>query len=337
VDAGLTEVKDLIPIWMEEHKVPGVSISLFEDGEIVWSRDIGVRSSKCGVPVTPDTVFEAASISKPVFAYAVLGLHERGIIDLDAPLDDYLPEPYLDDDPRLHLITMRRVLCHSTGFQNWRKEEPLKIHFEPGERFSYSGEGYMYLQRVVEEVTGLPLEGFMEGALLGPLGMVDSSYVWLDGYEGRMAYPHDEEGKAGGLRRRSEAKSASSLYSTSLDIARFMIEIMEPSDRDSPHLSPETVDEMLKPQMRVNDSISWGLGWGLQHANDGDSFWQWGDNGGYKNFATASRERGEGVVVLTNGANGLKLCEELLPMAMRGPQPAFGEFLNVMREKGYII
>ena len=337
MDVGLTEVKDLIPIWMEKHTVPGVSISMFEDGEIVWSRDVGVRSSKCGGQVTPDTIFEAASISKPVFAYAVLGLHERGIIDLDAPLDDYLPEPYLDDDPRLSLITTRRVLCHSTGFQNWRREEPLKIHFEPGERFSYSGEGYVYLQRIVEEVTGLPLEGFMERALLGPFGMADSSYVWLDEYEGRMAYPHDEEGKVGELRRRSEAKSASSLYSTSRDIARFMIEIVEPSDRDGPHLSPETVDEMLTPQMRVNDSISWGLGWGLQHANNGDSFWQWGDNGGYKNFAMASRERGEGIVVLTNGANGLKLCEELIMMVMRGPQPAFEEFLNVMRGKGYII
>jgi len=322
---------------MEKYKVPGVSVSLIEDGEIVWSEGIGVRHSEYGVPVTPDTVFEAASISKPVFAYAVLGLCERGIIALDDSLDGYLPEPYLDDDPRLSLITMRRVLCHSTGFQNWRREEPLGIHFEPGERFSYSGEGYMYLQRVVEEVTGLPLEEFMEGALLGPLRMADSSYVWLDGYEGRMAYPHDEEGKAGELRRRSEAKSASSLHSTSRDIARFVIENMEPSNRDGPRLSSETVDEMLRPQIGVNDSVSWGLGWGLQHADDGGSFWQWGDNGGYKNFAVASRERGEGVVILTNGANGLKLCEELVPEVMRGPQPAFGDFLNVMGDRGYII
>jgi CubicO group peptidase (beta-lactamase class C family) len=152
-----------------------------------------------------------------------------------------------------------------------------------------------------------------------------------------MAYPHDEEGKAGEIRRRPEAKSASSLYSTSRDIARLVIENMEPSSRDSPSLSPETVDEMLRPQMRVNDSVSWGLGWGLQHADDGDSFWQWGDNGGYKNFAVAFRERREGIVVLTNSVNGLKLCEELVPEVMRGPQPAFGDFLNVMGDRGYII
>jgi len=331
------DLEDRISSLIEKYNVPGVSVSLIEDGEIVWSEGIGVRHSEQGSPVTPDTVFEAASISKPVFAYAALGLWERGIIALDGSLDGYLSEPYLDGDPRLSLITMRRVLCHSTGFQNWRGEGPLGIHFAPGERFSYSGEGYVYLQRVVEEVTGLPLEEFMEGALLAPLGMADSSYVWLDGYEGRMAYPHDEEGEAGELRRRSEAKSASSLYSTSRDIARFVIENMEPSDRDGPRLSPGTVDEMLGPQMRVNDSVSWGLGWGLQHADDGDSFWQWGDNGGYKNFVVASRERGEGVVILTNGANGLKLCEELVPEAMGGPQPVFRDFLNVMGDRGYVI
>jgi len=330
------DLEDRITFLMEKHTVPGVSLCLIEDWEIAWSEGIGVRSSECERQVTPDTVFEAASISKPVFAYAALGLHERGILDLDVPLDGYLPGPYLVDDPRLSLITMRQVLRHSTGFQNWRREEPLEIHFEPGGRFSYSGEGYMYLQRVVEVVTGLPLEGFMEGALLGPFGMADSSYVWSDGYEGRMAYPHDEEGKAGELRLRLEAKSASSLYSTSRDIARFMIEIMEPSDRDA-HLSQKTVNEMLRPQMKVNDSVSWGLGWGLQHTSSGCAFWQWGDNGGYKNFAVASRGRGRGVVVLTNGAKGLRLCEELVPEVMGCRQPAFGDFLNVMSKREYII
>jgi len=322
---------------MEKHSVPGLSMTLIENGGIAWSKGFGVRSSESCEAVTPDTVFEAASISKPVFAYAALGLYEGSAIELDAPLDGYLSEPFLEGDPRLPLITMRRVLCHTTGFQNWRRETPLEIHFEPGERFSYSGEGYMYLQRVVEAVTGLPLEAFMERNLLGPFGLEDSSYVWCDEYEGRMAHPHDEKGKAGELRRRPEAMSASSLYSTSEDLARFMFEIVGPSSRDAHHRSPATVNEMLTPQIRINDYISWGLGWGLQHTDDGVSFWQWGDNGGYKNFAIASREQGNGVVILTNGANGLRLCEEIIPALMRGPQPVFGEFLNVMRDKGYII
>lgn len=330
------ELEDRITFLMEKHTVPGVSINLIEDWKLVWSEGIGVRSSEYKKQVTPNTVFEAASISKPVFAYAVLGLHERGVLDLDEPLDGYLPDPYVDDDPRLSLITMRQVLCHSTGFQNWSGEELVEIHFEPGERFSYSGEGYRYLQRVVEALTGLPLEKFVEGALLRPFGMADSSYVWLDGYEGRMAYPHDEEGKAGELRRRLEAKSSSSLYSTSRDIARFVIEIMEPSGRDA-QLSKKTRDEMLKPQVRVNDSVSWGLGWGLQQTNCGYEFWQWGDNVGYKIFVVASKEQGRGVVVLTNGANGLRLCEELVPEVMGCRQPAFEDFLNVMWKKEYII
>lgn len=321
---------------MERHSVPGVSMTLVEEGEIAWSEGLGVMS-KSGEPVTPDTIFEAASISKPVFAYAALRLYERGVINLDVPLDGYLSEPFLEGDPRLPLITMRRVLCHTTGFQNWRREKPLEIHFEPGERFSYSGEGYMYLQRVVEELSGLQLERFMEGALLGPFGMADSCYVWRDDFEGRAASPHDGEGKAQGLRHRSEAMSASSLYSTSEDLARFIAEIIEPSSGDEHHLSRDTVEEMLKPQVAVNDSISWGLGWGLQHGVDGSSFWQWGDNGGYKNFAVASRERGWGAVVLTNGANGLRVCEEVLPEAVGAGMPAFREFLQDTRDRGYMI
>jgi len=166
---------------MDKHSVPGLSMTLIESGDIAWSKGFGVSSSESGDAVTPETVFEAASISKPVFAYAALSLHESGAIDLDAPLDGYLSEPFLEGDPRLSLITMRRVLCHTTGFQNWRRENPLKIHFEPGERFSYSGEGYMYLQRVVEEMTGLPFETFMKRMLLSPFGMEGSSNVWLNG------------------------------------------------------------------------------------------------------------------------------------------------------------
>src|SRR5207248_1472461 len=105
--------------------------------------------------VDMDTVFEAGSTSKPVFAYAVLKLCEKGVMNLDTPLTKYTSRRFLEADPRLELITARHVLSHTTGFQNWRsKEEPLKIHFTPGEKWSYSGEGYGYLQSVVTQLTG---------------------------------------------------------------------------------------------------------------------------------------------------------------------------------------
>ncbi|UCD45319.1 MAG: beta-lactamase family protein [Candidatus Bathyarchaeota archaeon] len=332
-----SDLEELFLASMERHSVPGVSMTLVEGGEVAWSEGLGAMSSETGEPVTPDTIFEAASISKPVFAYAALRMHERGVIEIDAPLDGYLSEPFLEGDPRLSMITMRRVLCHTTGFQNWRREKPLEIHFDPGERFSYSGEGYVYLQRVLEELSGLPLERLMEDAILDPFGMADSCYVWRDDFEGRTASPHDGDGKVQEIRHRSMAMSASSLYSTSGDLDNFIAEIVEPSSMDESHLSRNIVEEMLRPQVAVNDSISWGLGWGLQHGVDGDSFWQWGDNGGYKNFAVASREGGWGAVVLTNGANGLRVCEEVIPEAVGAGMPAFSEFLSGAREKGYIL
>jgi CubicO group peptidase (beta-lactamase class C family) len=124
-------------------------------GKTSWVRGFGVNETKKGAPVTEDTIFEAASLSKPVFAYGVLKLVEQRKLGLDVPLTTYLPKPYIQDDDRLNKITARIVLSHRTGFPNWRGDgKPLAIHFTPGERFSNSGEGYIYLQHVVEQITG---------------------------------------------------------------------------------------------------------------------------------------------------------------------------------------
>src|SRR6185295_2724162 len=101
-----------------------------------------------GRPVDPRTIFEAASISKPIVALGALDLVRRGALSLDTPLDAYLPEPYLPVDRRASTITARMVLGHTTGFPNWRpRGEPLALLRDPGTRFGYSGEGYVYLQR----------------------------------------------------------------------------------------------------------------------------------------------------------------------------------------------
>lgn len=134
-------------------------------------------------------------MSKTVFAYAVMKLCERDVIGLDTPLTKYSPKPFLEGDPRLELITARHVLSHTTGFQNWRSDkEPLKIHFTPGEKHMYSGEGYSYLQSAVTHMTGQPIEPYMKANLLVPFGMTASGYAWNDTFEKRMARPHDQKG-----------------------------------------------------------------------------------------------------------------------------------------------
>ena len=161
---------------MKKNLIPGIAISIIKEGEIFWSKDLGVKNYQTKEPVDNNTVFAAASLSKPLFAYIVLKLSEQGKLNLDIPLTQYTKKPYIND-PRLKTITARMVLSHTTGFPNWSGNRQVWIEGTPGTRFTYSGEGYLYLQRVIEEITNLPLHQYIKDILLTPLGMNNSSYI----------------------------------------------------------------------------------------------------------------------------------------------------------------
>ncbi len=333
-----------IPEWMAQANVVGLSVALLQAAAstgappAIWQRGFGLKDAESGDPVTPGTVFQAASLSKPVFAYAVLVASAGGLLDLDVPLSTYLPEPYIPDDPRLHRITARHVLSHTPGFPNWRpKDGPLRIHFPAGERFAYSGEGYVYLQRVVEHLSGQPSDAWMRSRLLGPLGMHRSSYVWTDAYETLAARGHDEEGKPRELHRMREPNAAYSLYTTPSEFARFVAALLQPPEGTA-YLSADQVEQLLAPQVPVNDAgfdaerpasdvrasehVSWGLGWGLQHAPGPEAFWHWGDNGDFQAFAMGSRPLGRAMVCMSNSKSSRGLWADLFGLAFGGEQPA---------------
>ena len=179
-----------LPRLLELASVPGLAMALINDGR-VWARGFGRAIEDPAQSVSTDTVFEAASLGKPVFAYAVLRLVDAGLLDLDRPLYDYLPIPDANS-ARMKRVTPRQVLSHTTGLPNWRQQPgPLEPAREPGKNFSYSGEAYFYLQRVVEAVTGKPFDRHMHEQVFGPLGMKQSSYVWLPEFESRMAAGYD--------------------------------------------------------------------------------------------------------------------------------------------------
>ena len=314
----LTDLRKLIPKLLEEAVVPGLSIALIKDAKLAWRDGFGVKDNASKAPVDNDTVFEAASVSKTVFAYAVMKLCERGVIGLDTPLTKYSPKPFLEGDPRLELITARHVLCHTTGFQNWRSDrEPLKIHFTPGEKHLYSGEGYSYLQSVVTHVTRQPIEAYMKANLLVPFGMNASGYAWNDKFEKRMALPHDQKGNPFANNKPDEKAiaryaAAGELRTTPADYARFLIEVIEPKKSDAFRLNKESHKEMLRPQVKVGDSSSWALGWQIQHGEKGDLIMHGGDNKGFHAFAGASLERKWGLIIMTNGENGTQVINKLI-------------------------
>jgi CubicO group peptidase (beta-lactamase class C family) len=291
-------------------------------------------NAKTKEPVTGDAVFEAASLSKPIFAYAVLKLVDSGKLDLDRPLVKYLNRPYIENDDRVNLITAHRVLTHTTGFPNWRpRGGDLKIFFNPGERFSYSGEGFVYLQKVVEHITGEPLNDVMTKLVFEPLGMGSSSYVWQKGYDSLKVTGHDGAGDPTEKRKPAEANAAGSLQTTAADYARFMIAIMNGAG-----LKEATIKEMLRPQIKVDEGcencaatpptgklspiISWGLGVGLQQMGEGLTFWHWGDNGDVHCFMLGYPKPKLGIAVFTNSGNGMGIIPELISAAISGKQPA---------------
>lgn len=178
---------------MQAFAVPGVAIAVVEAGEVAWSRPFGVTHALTRQPVDARTIFEDASLSKPVFAYLVLQLVDQGLVDLDRPLVQYRRPDYLARHPWIDRITPRDVLRHSTGLPNWRKSpatEPLVPSVEPGTRIDYSGEAIFWLQLVVESITGQSLDESMQARLFGPAGMRDSSFTWNADLASRSVYGH---------------------------------------------------------------------------------------------------------------------------------------------------
>lgn len=315
---------------LNEAAVPGAVVALVEDGKPDDFVSGGVRGGLAEAPVDALTVFDAASLSKPVFAHIVLQLVDRGDLALDAPVAHYLPG-YLPVDGRSASITVRHLLSHSGGLPNWRNADyPLRPWFEPGERFSYSGEGYLYLQRAVEAITGEKLDVLATRLVFQPLGMARSSYIWQSRFDGNRAWPHDVYGMRALGNKPAEANAAWSLQTCAVDFARFLRAVL-----DGEGLKTETSRLWLSPQVEVKHAgtqslgpgtedvvtdVAWGLGWGLEVS--AGTFFQWGDNGPFTAFTLGSATLRKAVVVFTNANSGMSIMPELMASLFAGERPS---------------
>jgi CubicO group peptidase (beta-lactamase class C family) len=304
---------------MKAHRTPGVSIAAVEDLKITWIKGFGVANARTGERVTTNSLFEAASMSKPLFAYAALKLVEEGHLELDRPLVEYLDEPYLKDAPRHLEITTRMVLSHTTGFPNWRKGgwregKTVPVNFEPGTKFGYSGEGFLYLQRVVEHFTRERMDVYMKREFLDPIGMQSSSYTWDERFAKEVAAGHDAKGKLKKEGKRAErANAAYTLLTTPAEYARFLIEIMDPRRREH-SLSRKGVERMLtRTSHSPSRAVHYGLGWAINTTPTGDFVSHGGSNGtGFRCYSRFDRSKRNGIVIMTNGNGGKALYQELL-------------------------
>jgi CubicO group peptidase (beta-lactamase class C family) len=316
---------------LKDGGVPGLSIALVRHGEVAEITAAGTRNTSTGAPVETKTIFDAASLSKPMFAYAVLQLVDAGVISLDTSLAKYMPD-YVSNDPRAADITVRNVLSHTTGLPNWRSDDyPLKTYFPPGQRFSYSGEGFVWLQRVVETISGGSIDPLIQRLVFDPLEMRDSSYVWRPEFDRNYADPHDAALTPGIKVKPAAANTAFSLQTTAADYARFVQAVVSGA-----RLKSATARLWLNPQVRVrwhryqclsphvpeaDQRVAWGLGWGLE--SDSAAFFHWGDNGRFKTFAIGSAAHRSAAVVFANGENGMSIMPEVIDQLMPGDHPVF--------------
>jgi CubicO group peptidase (beta-lactamase class C family) len=326
--------------------VHGLTVTIFNDAGTVYSRAFGAAALPGGRPLRTDTEIYGASLSKAVFSVLVMKLVEQGVLDLDKPLQEYVSEPLwqnrgtawhedlsdLRSDPRYRRITARMSMSHTTGLPGWRWFEPdqkLRIHFEPGERFSYSGEGMTLLQIVIQRLTGKSLEELMQAHVFAPYGMTMSSYTWQPRFEADYAVGHAADGKAYPKDKDNAARAPSTLETTTDDYAKFMAAVLR---REG--LRESSWNEMFRPQVRIRTrtqigpgasettsaydaiELSYGLGWGLQRTPHGWGAFKEGHGDGFQHYSIIYPAKKLGVLLMSNSDNAESIFGHLLPLTI---------------------
>ena len=297
--------EDKVQSWLTENNVPAVGIGLIEDGKIKYVKVFG--ELKKGVPAPNNTIFNVASMTKPVVAMLTLKLVESGQWDLDEPLFHYWIDPDVANDPLHKKLTTRHVLTHQTGLPNWRWMHPtnkLTFDFEPGKDFNYSGEGFVYLAKALERKFEKSLVQLSDSLLFKPLGMKDTRYYWdknMD--ESRFAFWHDAEGNLHKPAKSNErsVNAGGSLLTTVEDYCKFGIDVMNGTG-----LSEDLFNDMISTQVKRKTHYDQGLCWGIvRDLPEGEyALEHYGSDRGVRTQAVFLPKSRRGIVVLTNGDNG---------------------------------
>ena len=321
---------------MQYYHVPGVSIAFIDHGRIAWTRAYGMADVQTGRPVTPETLFQAGSISKPIAALGALSLVEKGKLKLDQNVNDELTSWKLPENEftAQQKVTLRRILSHSAGtnvhgFSGYELNQPLpsvvqilsgtkpanspavQVTTVPGSVYSYSGGGIMVMQLMMMDATGKSFPALMHDLVLGPIGMSHSTYD-------QPLPPNLRDGAAHGYKANGEPvpggfhvipeMAAGGLWSTASDLALAAIEVQN-EYAGSAHkvLSQSMAHEMLSRQ-----KDNWGLGFEIEKPGATPRFDHFGVNVGFVSVLQAYRDAGQGIVIMTNGQQGEKLITEVL-------------------------
>ncbi|WP_203293535.1 serine hydrolase domain-containing protein [Luteirhabdus pelagi] len=312
---------------VEAVQLPGLSIAIVNGSDIVYHNTFGVINTETMEPVNEKTIFEGASLSKPIFAYFVLKMVEKGVLDLDKPLFEYLPHPGIavQSQEEYKLITARMVLSHRTGFPNHSNGEPIELAFKPGTDFMYSGEAFQYLAAIIGKLNDMgfksDLNALFQEEVTKPLYMSHSTFVWDDYLAKHKAFGHDEDGNPtqnnpsyGGWSGKT-FNAFSSLHSEASEYARFLIALLQRQG-----LEENTFEEMFREHTRFKDDnplkqqigqTGWGLGMAQKPTEFGLMHMHTGNNHDFQSYMMVLPEKEFGIVFFTNSNKAIPFIQGL--------------------------
>lgn len=327
--------------------VHGMAVTVFNESQAIYQHTFGYKNFEALTPLSGSTNMYGASLSKAVFSILVMRLVEEGIIDLDTPLETYLPKKIYEYEPltKWHdnfsdlkadtlyqQVTARMCLTHTAGFPNWRwneSDQKLRVKFEPGSLYSYSGEGFVYLQVVLEKLLGKNLEDLAQEYVFTPLNMNRSSYKWDPAFQQNFAYGHNASGTLYPKDTDNEPRAGSTLETTPEDYTRFLETVLQKKI-----LKEESWAELFRTQIRIYSvkqfdpaagvdstlydhlKLGYGLGWGILETPHGIGSFKEGHGDGFQHYSILFPDAGKGILIMTNSDNGESIFKELLEVAI---------------------
>ncbi|SHI76819.1 serine hydrolase domain-containing protein [Aquimarina spongiae] len=323
-EVAIDSINEFLKSRMDSLNIPGLSIAVINEGKVVYHKTFGYANLEKKLPVTHKTIFEGASISKSVFAFFVMKFVEEGKLDLDKPLYEYLPYNDIAYDDRYKKITARMVLSHRSGFPNWRENEEdkkLKIKFNPGTGYEYSGEGYQYLAMVLKHIDKTDwkgLEALFQEKIAQPLEMGNTTFIPTPTIYKNKAEPYTNQREWIDLKNDYWYKkelgkfiAPSSIHTEPIDFSKWMIGVMQKKI-----LSKNSYKELFKHHSKISTSstginVYYTLGFLTADQDYSQTYFHNGNNAGFTCGYLMDVEKDWGFVLFTNSEYGEKLTDEV--------------------------
>lgn len=325
---------DSIRSWLATFHVPAVGIGIIEKGKVKSVRVYGYLYS--GVPAPTNTIWNVASLTKPVTALVTLTLASRGLLDLDEPVSKYYVDPDVKDNPWTTELTSRLLLSHQSGFKNWRFLEPdkkLAFHFEPGKGYKYSGEGLEYLRKALESKFNKPLPQLAAENLFLPIGMKDTRFSWSYAIDSsRFARAQNDKGIVY-TGRSTVASAADWLLTTVGDYSKFGAFVINGGGLPADLYRQMTTAQVNMDTLAAHKTQGMGLGWEVIRGLPNDEFvlTHNGSDPGVSTLILLLPKSKRGIVIFTNGDGGSKVISRILKASKIDLAPELAAYMGEFR------